>query len=72
MKKERSVYYFDYSKEAYDYIMSSKLLRNRDKTILNDLVNGKRVKEIAIDNNCSYRTVCNRRKEIFEKTRCFM
>lgn len=65
-------YYFDYTKEAYDYIMASKILRNRDKKILEDLVNGKKTKEIAIDNSCSYRTICTRRKEIFEKTKSFM
>ena len=62
-------YYFDYSKEAYNYIMSSKILRQRDKKILEDLVKGK---EIAIDNKCSYRTICTRRKEIFIKTSNFM
>lgn len=61
-------YYFDYSPEAFNYIMSSRILRNRDKKILKDLVNGKKTKEIAIDNKCSYRTICTRRKEIFEKT----
>lgn len=65
-------YYFDYSKEAYNYIMSSRILRNRDKKILKDLVEGKKTKEIAYDNNCSYRTICTRRKEIFEKTRELM
>jgi len=65
-------YYFDYSPQAYEYIMSSKILRNRDKKILKDLVKGKKTKEIAIDNECSYRTICTRRKEIFEKTNCFM
>ena len=65
-------YYFDYTKEAFDYIMSSNLLRNRDKKILKDLVNGKKTKEIAIDNNCSYRTLCTRRREIYEKTKCLM
>mgnify|MGYP003289343414 CR=1 FL=1 len=65
-------YYFDYSKEAYNYIMASRILRNRDKKILKDLVEGKKTKEIAIDNNCSYRTICTRRKEIFEKTRELM
>ena len=65
-------YYFDYSDEAYNYIMSSKILRNRDKKILKDLVDGKKTKEIAIDNKCSYRTICTRRKEIFEKTIAFM
>ena len=65
-------YYFDYSQEAYDYIMSSKILRNRDKKILEDIVNGKKTKEIAVDHKCSYRTICTRRKEIFEKTINFM
>ena len=65
-------YYFDYTKEAYDYIMASKMLRNRDKQILKDLVNGKKTKEIAVDNKCSYRTICTRRKEIFDKTVTFM
>jgi len=65
-------YYFDYTKEAYDYIMSSNILRNRDKQILKDFVDGKKTKEIAIDNKCSYRTMCNRRKLIFEKTKNFM
>ena len=37
-------YYFDYTKEAYDYIMASKILRNRDKCILKDLVDGKKNK----------------------------
>lgn len=65
-------YYFDYSKEAYNYIMTSNILRNRDKEILADLVNGKKTKEIALDRKCSYRTICTRRKEIFEKTKHFM
>ena len=65
-------YYFDYTKEAYNYIMASNILRNRDKDILKDLVNGVKKKEIAINNKCSYRTICSRRKEIFEKTKSFM
>ena len=65
-------YYFDYTKEAYDYIMASKILRNRDKNILKDIVNGKKTKEIAVDHKCSYRTICTRRKDIYEKTKQFM
>lgn len=65
-------YYYDYTPEAYNYIMTSKILRNRDKKILKDLVRGKTVKELAIDNNCSIRTICTRRKEIFEKTKLYM
>ena len=69
---KRMEYYFDYTRDALNYIMSSKILRNRDKEILLQLVAGKKIKEIAYDNHCSYRTICNRRKEIFEKTRQFM
>jgi len=65
-------YYYDYTPEAYKYIMSSRILRNRDKLILKDLVEGKKTKEIAIDHNCSYRTICNRRKDIFQKTKDLM
>jgi len=72
MKKQRNVYYFDYSNEAYNYIMSSRILKSKEKNILKDLIEQKTVKEMALDNNCSYRTICNRRKEIFEKTKAFM
>jgi len=65
-------FYYDYTKEAYNYIMASNILRNRDKKILRALVEGKKTKEIAYDNKCSYRTICSRRKEIFEKTKCLM
>ena len=65
-------YYFDYSPEAYNYIMASGILRNRDKKILKDLVEGKKSKEIAINNKCSYRTICTRRKEIYIKTKNLM
>lgn len=69
---KRFDYYYDYSPEAYNYIMSSRILRNRDKEILKELVNGKKTKEIAVDKECSYRTICTRRKEIFEKTKHLM
>ena len=65
-------YYFDYSPEAYNYIMSSRILRNRDKNILKELIEGKKTKEIAINQKCSYRTICTRRKEIYEKTKDLM
>lgn len=65
-------YYFDFTNEAYNYIMTSNILRNRDKNILKDLVNGVKTKEIAINNKCSYRTICTRRKEIYQKTKQFM
>lgn len=72
MKKTRNVYYFDYSQEAYNYIMSSKLLRQSEKNILNDIIAGKTVKELALDYNCSEMTICKKRKKIFELTKELM
>ena len=73
MKQCRNVYYFDYQKdEAYNYIMSSKILRQSEKNILNDIINGKTVKELAVDNKCSEMTICRRRKKIFNLTRTLM
>lgn len=72
MKQIRNVYYFDYSPEAYNYIMSSKILRQSEKNILNDIIKGKTVKELAIDNKCSEMTICRKRKKIFNLTRTLM
>lgn len=72
MKQTRNVYYYDYSPEAYNYIMSSKILRQSEKVLLNDIVNGKTVREIAINNKCSEMTICRKRKKIFEKTKDLM
>ena len=72
MKVTRNVYYYDYSPEAYNYIMSSKILRNSEKEILKNILDGKTVREIAINNKCSEMTICRRRKKIFEKTKDLM
>ena len=72
MKKTRNVYYFDYSPEAYNYIMSSKILRQSEKNILQDVVKGKTVRELSIDYNCSEVTICRKRKKIFELTKELM
>ena len=71
-KKKRSVYYFDYSPEAFNYIMSSKILRQSEKNILQDIINGKTVRELAIDYKCSEMTICRRRKKIFNLTQSLM
>ena len=65
-------YYYDYSPEAYNYIMQSKILRQSEKKMLNDIIKGKTVKELAIDYRCSVMTICRRRKKIFEKTKCLL
>ena len=65
-------YYYDFSPEAYNYIMQSKILRQSEKDILRDIVNGKTVKELAIDYKCSEITICRKRKKIFYLTKDLM
>ena len=72
MKNKRNVYYFDFSPEAYNYVMSSKILRQSEKNILKDIISGKTVKELAINYNCSEMTICRRRKKIFMLTKELM
>lgn len=72
MKEKRQVYYFDYSPETFNYLMASRILRQSEKDILKDIVNGKTVKELAIDRKCSEMTICRRRKKIYEKTKQFI
>ena len=72
MKQTRNVYYYDYSPEAYKYIMSSRILRQSEKNMLNDIIEGKTVKELAINNKCSEMTICRKRKKIFELTKDLM
>lgn len=72
MEKKRNVYYFDYSPEALNYIMSSRLLRQSEKNILKDIIDGKTVKELAINYKCSKMTICRRRKKIFNLTKELM
>ena len=72
MKQIRNVYYYDYSPETYNYIMSSRILRQSEKNILKDIVEGKTVKELAIDYRCSEMTICRKRKKIFQWTKDLM
>lgn len=65
-------YYYDYSPENYNYIMANKILRQSEKNLLNDIISGKTVKELAIDYKCSEMTICRKRKKIFELTKAFM
>lgn len=71
-KKKRNVYFFDYPPESYNYIMSSRILRQSEKNILKDIVQGKTVRELAINYKCSEMTICRKRKKIFELTEKFM
>ena len=70
--KGRNVYYFDYSPETYNYIMASRILRQSEKNILNDIISGKTVRELALNYNCSEKTICRRRKKIFTLTKDLM
>lgn len=72
MKKTRNVYYFDFSPEAYNFIMSGKILRQSEKNILNNIIDGKTVKELAMDLKCSEMTICRRRKKIFNLVKDLM
>lgn len=65
-------YYYDYSPEAYNYIMQSKILRQSEKNMLKDITEGKTVKELAINYGCSEITICRRRKKIFNLTKELM
>lgn len=65
-------YYYDYSPEAYNYIMASRILRQSEKNILNDIIEGKTVKELALNYKCSEMTICRRRKKIYELTKGLM
>lgn len=65
-------YYYDYSPENYNYIMASRILRQSEKELLKELVDGKTVKELAMDNNCSFMTICRKRKKIYNLTKDFM
>lgn len=69
---KRFNYYFDYSPEVYNYIMASKILRQSEKNILNDIIGGKTVKELALNYRCSEITICRKRKKIFELTKGLM
>lgn len=72
MKQVRNVYYYDYSPETYNYIMASRILRHSEKELLKDIVNGKTVRELALNNKCSEMTICRKRKEIYNKTKDLM
>lgn len=62
-------YYFDYQPNEYELLMKSTNLRYSEKQLLNDLIKGKTVNELATLYNCSKRTICTKRKEIFFKTK---
>lgn len=67
MKKEH--YCFDVTSEAYNFIMSSNILKEskKEKTILNLCIKGEPIKEIMNKTGYSSRTICYRKKTIYNK-----
>ena len=67
MKKPH--YYFDMSKETYDFIINKGILRESRKeiTILDLCMQGQPLKEIMYKTGYSIRTITYRKKEIYAK-----
>lgn len=67
-------YTYNYEPEMYKYIMSSNILNKKkdEHKILKDLVDGYTCKDISKKRHYSERTIVNRRKSIYEKTRKYM
>lgn len=67
MKKKH--YYFDMSKETYDFIINKGILREskKEKTILDLCLDGQSLKEIMYKTGYSIRTINYRKKDIYDK-----
>lgn len=72
MQLTRNVYYFDYAPETFNYLMTSRILRQSEKNLLKGIVEGKTVKELALDNKCCEMTICRKRKILYEKTKDYI
>ena len=66
---KRPHYYFDMSKETYDFIIKKGILREsrKEKTILDLCLNGESLKEIMIKTGYSIRTINYRKRDIYQK-----
>ena len=71
---KRMNYTYNYQPEIYDFILKSNLLNYRkdEHKILKELVKGYTCKEIGNKLNYSERTIQNRRKDIYFKTKRYM
>lgn len=67
MKKPH--FYYDMTKETYDFIIKKGILREskKEKTILDMCLEGKSIKEIMIKTSYSPRTINYRKKDIYNK-----
>lgn len=66
---EKQHYYFDMSKETYEFIIKKGILKEskKERTILDLCIEGNSIKEIMLKTNYSTRTISNRKKEIYKK-----
>ena len=66
---QKQHYYFDMSKETYDFIMKKGILRESKKeiTILDLCLAGESLKQIMIKTGYSMRTINYRKKDIYGK-----
>lgn len=67
-------YTYNYEPEMYKYILNSNILnkkKNEDK-IFKALVEGYNCKEISEKYHYCVGTICNRRKDIYNKTKKYM
>ena len=71
---KRSQYTFKYKPAIYDYIMKDIIWNEekKEKEILSLLVKGKTCVQIGLATNYSERTIQQRRKDIYEKTKDLM
>jgi DNA-binding NarL/FixJ family response regulator len=67
-------YTFKYKPAIYDYIMSNLILNEekKEKEILALLVKGKTCQQISRETNYCERTIQQRRRDIYEKTKDLM
>lgn len=69
MNKKKEHYYFDMTKETYNYVTNGILLKEskKEKTILDMCIEGKTIKEISNKTGYSTSTISNRKREIYKK-----
>lgn len=67
-------YTYNYEPEMYKYILNSNLLNRKkhEDKIFKELVKGFNCKDISKKYNYSIATICNRRKDIYNKTKKYM
>lgn len=70
---EKAHFYYDMSKETYDYITKGNILREsqKEKTILDMCLKGHTIKEISNQTGYSTSTISNRKRDIYKKVSNF-